>query len=176
MITPIVKDIKPAKCMSYKNIVVMCGTNDIKHDEVKEEDVTEIYRHYKGKLEQIRSLNPKCNLFVCPVLPTRCPDKNRKVKLFNDLIFSDLVQTNINVNLVEGFGYFYDRGNGLLREDLHDRRTDTDVLHINGKGYSILVRNIKTSIFRCKNQRGHRVGDRGHINTARGGTWPLRAV
>ena len=175
--TPTVKDIKPARCMSYKNVVVMCGTNDLKHDEVSEEDVTEIYRHYKGKFEQIRSLNPKCNLFVCPVLPTRCPDKNLKVKLFNDLIFSDLLQSNINVNPVEGFGYFHDRNNGLLREDLHDRRSENDDLHINGKGYSILVRNIKNSIFKHKNQKGRRLGDEWRRNTARGGPRPpLRPV
>ena len=62
---PTVESIEPSKCLSYCNVVIMCGTNNLKKSNV---DVLKTYKTYKGKFEEIRKLNPKCNLFVCPVL------------------------------------------------------------------------------------------------------------
>ena len=39
---------------------------------------------------------------------------------------------------------------GLLKSNLHDPRSDTDVLHINDAGYCILVRCLKTAVFGSK--------------------------
>ena len=141
-----VSDIVPSKCMSYKNVVTMVGTNDLKLPEC---DVMNTYQKYKGKLEQIRELNPHCNIHVCPVLPSRSQTINNRIFQFNRLLFDDLVNCNININLVRGLGEFLDRGN-LLRSALHDQRTNEDVLHINGQGYRILVRCIKHTIFSSK--------------------------
>ena len=146
---PKVESINPHKCMSHSNIVVMCGTNNLKERDV---DVLTTYKIYKGKFEEIRRLNSKGNLFVCPVLPSRNADINKNIIQFNRLIFDDLVKSNLNINVVHGFGGFVDSG-GLLRSALHDRRTSEDVLHINAAGYRILVGCIKRTIFNVKNMK-----------------------
>lgn len=146
---PMVESINPRKCMSHSNIVVMCGTNNLKERDV---DVLTTYKIYKGKFEEIRRLNSKGNLFVCPVLPSRNADINKNIIQFNRLIFDDLVKSNLNINVVHGFGGFVDSG-GLLRSALHDRRTSEDVLHINAAGYRILVGCIKRTIFNVKNMK-----------------------
>ena len=94
--------------MSYKNVVSMVGTNDLKLPDC---NVMNTYQKYKGKLEKIRELNPRCNIFVCPVLPSRSQKINEKIFQFNGLLFDDLVKSSININLVRGLGEFLDRGN-----------------------------------------------------------------
>ena len=141
-----VSDIVPSKSMSYKNVVSMVGTNDLKLPDC---NVMNTYQTYKGKLEKIRELNPRCNIFVCPVLPSRSQKINEKIFQFNGLLFDDLVKSSININLVRGLGEFLDRGN-LLKNTLHDQRTNEDVLHINDHGYRILVKCIKHTIFSSK--------------------------
>ena len=49
---PTVESIEPSKCLSYCNV-----------DCCYHVDVLETYKPYKGKFEEIRKLNPKCNLF-----------------------------------------------------------------------------------------------------------------
>ena len=147
-----VEDIKPENAISYKNVVVMCGTNNLKRDDVS---VTNTYKKYKGKLEEIRKLSPKCNIFVCPVLPSRDHKINDRIFEFNRLLFNDLVHSNLRINLVRGLNVFLDQ-NYLLKYAFHDKRSDTDVLHINKFGYSSLVKCIKTALFgaKSKNQSG----------------------
>ena len=111
---------------------------------------------------------------VCPVLPSRDADINARINQFNKYLFTDLAQCNTNVNIVHGFSEFCDR-EGLLKSALHDRRTDSDVLHINGGGYRILVRIIKNCIFRNKRSKNRFTTDRLFSNVVRGGPpGPLR--
>ena len=63
-----VKDIKPTKCAPFRNVVVMCGTNDLK---INDNNVLETYKILEGKVEQIREVNQHGNIFVFPVLPSR---------------------------------------------------------------------------------------------------------
>ena len=162
---PTVESIEPSKCLSYCNVVIMCGTNNLKKSNV---DVLETYKTYKGKFVEIRKLNPKCNLFVCPVLPSRSRDINAKIVQFNKLLFSDLVQSNLKVNIVHGFGAFVDKV-GILKDALHDKRTTEDVLHINETGYKILVKCIKTAIFDVKKTKSKFTTGRLYSNVTRGG-------
>ena len=141
-----VSDIVPSKSMSYKNVVSMVGTNDLKLPDC---NIMNTYQKYKGKLEKIRELNPRCNIFVCLVLPSRSQKINEKIFQFNGLLFDDLVKSSININLVRGLGEFLDCGN-LLKNTLHDQWTNEDVLHINDYGYRILVKCIKHTIFSSK--------------------------
>ena len=97
----------------------MVGTNDLKLPNC---NVINTYKKYKVKLEQIRELNPRCNIYVCPVLPSRSQKINEKIFQFNGSLFNDLVKCSINVNLVQGLGEFLDCEN-LLRTTLHDQRT-----------------------------------------------------
>ena len=161
---PTVESIEPSKCLSYCNVVIMCGTNNLKKSNV---NVLETYKTYKGKFEEIRKLNPKCNLFVCPVLPSRSRDINAKIVKFNKLLFSNLVQSNLKVNIVHGFGAFVDKI-GILKDVLHDKRSTEDVLHINETGYKILVKCIKTAIFDVKKAKSKFTTGRLYSNVTRG--------
>ena len=149
-----VEDIKPEKTMSFKNIVAMCGTNNLK---IRDANVVEIYKKYKGKLEEIRKRSPKCNIFVCPVLPSRDHQINNRVFEFNGLLFDDLVHSNLNITLVRGLDVFLDN-NLLLKAAFHDKRTASDVLHINSFGYSALVKCIKTALFGAKTKKSLETG------------------
>ena len=159
-----VKDIDPLKCASYRNIVVMSGTNDLKEENA---DIMGTYKALKGKIEQIRDTNPKGNIFVCQVLPSRDRALNRKINIFNKLLYDDLQQCNIlKVNLVDGFPEF--AAGGVLKDKLHDKRTPSDTLHINERGYCILVRLIKQAIFTIKRSKGRFTTGRKYSSVVRG--------
>ena len=141
---PHVTDINPQKTLGYKNVVVMSGTNDLKIEMDDEEvEILNVYKKYKAKFEEIRKINPSCRLFVCPVLPTRDTSINNRVRKFNKLIHNDLMKAGLKICFVEGFSSFVDFSSGLLKESLFDKRSETDVLHINDAGYCILVSCIK---------------------------------
>ena len=86
-----VKNTVPSKCASYRNVVVMCGTNDLKNNQ---NNHLETYKVLKGKIEQIRSVNEHGNVFVCPVLPSRDLAINQRINDFNKYLFHDLQQSN----------------------------------------------------------------------------------
>ena len=110
--------INPYFCAAYKNVVILCGINDIKQDRVKNPtDVKNIFNLLSCKIEQIQSLNPKAHVFVCPVLPTKLADIKRRAVYFNNLIFNELSPTNFGVTVVNGFNCFVDE-NDLLSKDL----------------------------------------------------------
>ena len=169
---PQVADINPQKCRSYRNVVLMSGTNDLKADMVdEEEEILKIYKTYKGKFEEIRRIHPRCRLYVCPILPTRNTEVNSRVMKFNYYIRNDLLQSGLQVHFVEGFRQFVDMSNGLLKESLFDKRSDTDFLHINDAGYCILVSCIKATIYSSKEKMAQKrqVGRRSYSNVARNG-------
>ena len=158
-----VDKLKPAKCSSFRNTVVMCGTNDLK---LPNADVLNIYKVYKGKIQQMRECNPKGNIFICPVLPSRDSNINSKIFEFNKFLFRDLTKSDLNINVVQGFGQFLER-DGLLKASMHDKRTDADVLHINENGYRILVRQIKNAIFSLKPKTSKITPGRPYASVAR---------
>ena len=124
--------------------------------ENEDEEILTIYKKYKGKFKEVRKLNPKCKLFVCPMLPTRDQSINVRIVKFNKLIFSDLAKSNLYVSVVHGFAEFVDRNNGLLKRTHYEQRSENDVLHINDNGYRLLVRCIKSAIFTSRSQQGER--------------------
>ena len=105
----------------------------------------ETYKVLKWKIEQIRSVNELENVFVCPVLPYRDLAINQRINEFNRYLFHDLQQRNLGVNSVHGCNEF--AAHGIFKDTLHGKRTHRDVLHINAKGYTIIVRLIKQAIF-----------------------------
>ena len=72
---------------------------------------------------------------------------NQRINEFNRLLFHDLQQSNLRVNFDNGFNEF--AAHGVLK----DKRTPRDILHINGKGYSILIGLIKQAIFSVKKSK-----------------------
>ena len=168
---PQVADINPLACSSYKNVVVMVGTNDLKKN-LSDVEIRELYKSYKTKVSQIRKYNPKCKLFVCPVLPTKSSTINQRIFRFNKYICDDLIQSSLDALLVEGLLEFVDNRSGLLRNDFAVNDVN-DILHINStKGVRLLVKLIKRAIFSVKLSRT--VNGRSFANVTRGG--PLNPV
>ena len=86
-------------------------------------------------------VNPKAHIFVCPDLPTKRQELNRKGICFNRLIFDELIPSNFGVSCVEGFNDFLD-GNGLLSRTLSrdfNRFKCPDFLHLNRGVWQNLV-------------------------------------
>ena len=165
---PIIDDIKPMETIGYSNIVTMCGINDIRHSHISSKsDVHKVYSSFRVKIEQICHVNPKAKVFVCPLLPTRLVQVNRKVSYFNSLLFNDLLSTNFSVSIVPGFRDFADQL-GLLA-DKHCRRQG-DALHLNRYGVHILGSKIKTAIFdRKKRPAGAMTSGRPYSGTVQEG-------
>ena len=164
---PTIDSVDPLSCTSYRNVVLMVGTNDLKN-KVTDQNVKELYKLYKTKVSLIRKYNPKCKIFICPVLPTKSHDKNRRIFMFNRFIVEDLCQCDLKVILVEGFIKFLDKRTNLLDYDL--AKSDVgDELHLNRKGTSILVVLLKRCIFQFKSSKSKLSSSRLYSNALRGG-------
>ena len=96
---PMIEDIDPLNCSVYSNVVIMCGINSVRQRHVRsEQDIENIYIQLKHKIRDIQKINTKCNVYVCPLLPTKDLDLNRRVNCLNNMIFTDLVKTNLGVS------------------------------------------------------------------------------
>ena len=147
---PKVKDIDPSTCIGYKNIVLMCGTNDLKQHWVRrEDDVRGILDELRMKVNQIQQLNPYCMIYICPVLPTKNMDINKKIFHYCIMVKNELVPEFSDVRYVSGFDRFVD-SQELLSRDLSrtvDRYGRPDILHLNSQGTRILASLIKQTMF-----------------------------
>jgi hypothetical protein len=132
-----------------------------------ETEIKDVYRLYKLKIKQIRELNTKCKIFVCPVLPSLDRNLNAKICCFNKLLLNDLVSSDYKVNIVRGFDVFCDRMSGQMKRELHNGEAG-DTLHLGVKrGVPLLVRLIKQGIFSHKSNRGgHVTADKLYSDTA----------
>ena len=174
--SPRVEDIDPKSCMGYANVVLLCGINDIRRPDVKcESDIKNYYQKLKLKVRQIQKLSPSTTIFICRLLPTKDHNLNRKVDIFNRLIYFDLVPTCEGVQYVEGFEKFAQ--DHVLAWELSkpfDRHGRPDMLHLNRSGARVLAGLLKHSIFLRLNggidRRRHtgRVNGRLYSNVASG--------
>ena len=101
-----------------------------------------------NKIISIQKINPKCHIFICPVLPTKLEELNRKGKCFNSLIMNELIPSNFGVSFVDGFHNFLDE-NGLLSRPLSrelNRWKRPDFLHLNLRGLAKLGSLIKNTV------------------------------
>ena len=149
---PTVEKIEPSVCCSYSNVIIMCGINNIRDPKINNShELEKIYDVYQSKIAEIRKLNPKCKIFVCPILPTKNYDLNKGALYFNKLIFEDLTKRDLDVECIWGFDSFLDSdGSGLLASNLSkrfDRHNQPDMLHLNLSGTRCLAGLIKQSVF-----------------------------
>ena len=145
--TPVISDIDPYVACGYRNVVVHCAINDLKKDEVKNiADIKRVFAFYVNKIECIQAANPKSHVFICPPLPSKRAELNRKSLFFIKLIREELIPSNFGVTLVDGFDGFLDQA-GLLSQHLSrdlNRHRKPDFLHLNWKGLAklgVLIRN-----------------------------------
>ena len=70
---PLLDDINPYDCNGYSNVVVMCGINNIKSDNIKTPaNIRGVYNGLVAKIVQIQSINPKAHVFVCNIYLMKC--------------------------------------------------------------------------------------------------------
>ena len=142
---PTIDTIDPKVTAGYSNIVLLCGINDIRHSSVKtQSDVYKIYLELKHKIELIQNINGRAKILICPLLPTRIYNVNKKVNYFNSLLRNNLIVNNYSISIVSGFVDFVDQQD-LLAEKYC--RNVGDYLHLNTYGVRILANKIKEQIF-----------------------------
>ena len=150
-----VEEINPFDVLGYSNVVLHCGINSIRRREIaSHKDIKAKFDILKLKVNQIQRVNKNCKIYVCPTLPTKLFDYNRKAAIFNRLIVNDLVRLNLGVYYVQGFNSFMHK-TGYLDQDLS--RAKHDSLHLNGKGLGKLVSLVKSTIFGGKRPGSRRV-------------------
>lgn len=184
---PTIESIDPSSCCSYANAVIMCGINNIKKPNVRgPSDIDVIYQIYHTKVAEIRKLNPKCKIFICPILPTKSHSLNKGALYFNSLIFDYLMHEDLGLQCVNGFDEFLDNsGSGLLSSSLSkrvDKYNQTDMLHLNVSGIRRLAGFIKQSVFnrpdtwgRSRSTGSGRVNGRPYSQVAASSSPALRA-
>ena len=151
--TPLVDEINPYNTCGYSNVVLMCAINNLKAETIKSpSDVRSVYNLFVSKIGQIQKINPRAHIFVCPVLPTKRAELNRKGVCFNMMLINELLPSNFGVSFVDGFQDFLDE-NGLLSRNLSRdfyRSKRPDFLHLNWKGLAKLGTIIRNTVLRRK--------------------------
>ncbi len=158
-----VKDISPLDCMSYANVVLLCGINDLRSS--ASIDVDRTFDVFKDKVSSICQLKKNINVFISPILPTRSHVYNTRAIKFNRLIYSQIIDQN------------YYRCSILNMSSLCDLTYDTDLLdlsysrgdavHLSHRGTRKLATIIKEAIFLKYNSgRGGRIDSRKPYSAA----------
>lgn len=141
---PKVENIDPAKCIGYENVVIVCGTNNLRPENIKNQsDIVKCFETLKSKVEQIRIL---CDtkIFVMPILPTRDKIMNQYVNCFNSMIRSGIVEASLASDVwMPPLYEFVDR-QYLLDYKL---TRDGDRYHLGTLGMCKFVRAIKDAIY-----------------------------
>ena len=137
-----VNDIKPLtyNTQSYRNILVQVGVNDLKSISTPA-GVKDVSDRLVKKCNQSMNINPKCKLYVCPVLPTRDFNMNKKVMYMNRFI-QIYANNTFNVTVLD-CNEFVDN-HGLLRRNFCSKPGDP--IHINNTGVSKIVTLVKSYI------------------------------
>ena len=150
--------IDPAHCLGYSNVVVHCGINSVRKRFVQSsDDVRKVYNEFKVKLNLIRKYNKNIKIIVCPLLPTKLIHYNRNANMFNNLIYNDLINSNIDIIVANHGSTTFVDSHGFLSKDLSTVK-EGDVLHLNGKGKGQLAKLIKSYVFQRK--RGNQVSNK----------------
>jgi hypothetical protein len=146
---PTIDDIDPYLSVGYKNIVIMSGINDVRQNHVKcQRDIHDIFMLLRHKISVIQCINPHAHVFICPLLPSKNAELNRKSLYFNKLLYTELLPTNFGVTCVDGFDGFCDQA-GLLSRHLSrdfDKYGRSDYLHLNWKGVAKLGVMIRDTV------------------------------
>ena len=155
-----IKNINPADCTEHSNIVISCGTNDLRPDEIKgnpAEYLSNLVACLKDKVEQINLLNPGGKIFVMPVLPTRDHKMNKFVTSFNKALLNSAFIKKLGIWMPPLYS-FLDHMQ-LLNIKL-TRNGDTH--HLGEQGLNKFVRCLKDAIYlrerECKESEHENVG------------------
>ena len=137
-----INDIDPTLCGQYRNVALMCGTNDLRPGGPPP-DIEDLVKTYSGKISQIKRLNPNCRVFVVPVLPTRNFEMNKLVMMFNRNM-SACIKQNFDYSVKFPPMYAFLDSGGLLALPL---TRNGDSIHLGRRGLGLLVSIIKKLIY-----------------------------
>ena len=147
---PRIENIEPHTCSAYNNVVILCGINDLKQACVSNQhDIRNLCNQLICKIKQIKQLNKKCSMHVCPLLPTKDFTLNKRVNYFNLLLCKELASLKFDVQCVQGFQGFAEHDGKLVHQlsKTLDKHSNPDILHLNQLGARVLAGMIKRSIF-----------------------------
>lgn len=139
-----IHQIDPSECVGYSNIVIACGTNDLRPTEVTGPLDTYVYNlvnTLKSKIEEINALT-QTKIFVMPVPPTRDQNMNRNIVAYNGLLMKSEFVARYNV-WIPGIYSFLDRS-GMLSSNL---TRGGDPIHFGEKGICMFIKTIKDSVY-----------------------------
>ena len=143
-----IEDIDPTKCIGYANVVLICGTNNLRPEYINNRnDIIKVFDVLKSKVEQIGTIC-KTKIFIIPVLPTRDRLMNQYINFFNSLVWNGIVQSRFDVCMPTLYN-FLDR-NQLLDYEL---TRDGDAHHLGNIGMCKFIRCIKNAIYFRENVR-----------------------
>ena len=140
----------PLTCTGFNNVVVHCGLNDIRgNDVVSEEQVKEVYVAFKTKISDIINLNKRARIYVSTLLPTKSDETNLKIKIFNSFINDDLSKSFKDIRIISHYSKF-SSVSGILSRNLSKEFTNSgepDLLHLNAAGLRLFSSMIKSALF-----------------------------
>ena len=139
-----IANIDPAKCTEYANVIVVCGTNDLRPAEVQGNPsvyIKNLVCCLEGKLEQIRLLS-NAKIFFMPVLPTRDARMNKLITEFNQCVIESKFMHRLNIWMPPVYSLLDQRH--LLDNKL---TRDGDSIHLGNFGITKFVRLIKEAVY-----------------------------
>ena len=160
-----VDQLDPLMGCGFNNVVVHCGINSIRgNDVVNEDDVRKVYVDFKTKISDMIQLNKRARFYISCLLPTKCHDINKKVKFFNSLVVDDMPLSFKYIRIINHWSRFSSVA-GLLTPGLSrefNSRNEPDQLHLNDAGLRLFSVAIKNALFlRKKSQEGDAGGGAG---------------
>ncbi len=139
-----VKDIEAHQCIGYQNTIIMCGTNDMRCENVSSEsDIISVINELRNKLSEIKQLCPETKIFVVPVMPSRIARMNFNIERYNKLVDHMLVSYFPDI-WYEGIYNFLD-GHNMLCSTLVRAN---DKIHLGPRGVAKFVTYMKRCVFR----------------------------
>ena len=139
--------IKPTDCLSYANVVIQCGINDLRPGNANFDravDVNGLCNELQEKVNTISKLKGNINIFISPVLPCRVDKYNRRAIALNKLIRSNITDSNYRCTLLD-VSTFCDRS--YRTDSLDVSYSRGDAVHLNNRGTIKLATIIKNNIF-----------------------------
>ena len=146
-----IEDIDPTACIGYRNIIIHVGLNNLKCTKIpmlfsdsRNINVYNKFMMLREKIDYIRSLCPKSNIVVSPILPTKIDWLNQRALEFNRYLFEYLCIVDVkSLN----FDTFLDENWGKLN-DSYGCYNSNDKIHLGRNGIRTLAKLIKDEVLR----------------------------
>ena len=139
-----ISNIDPSLCIGYSNAVIVCGTNDLRTENLKSpNDVHQLVDILHLKLQQIQTICPRIKIFVTAVLPSRFPRMNKNIIMFNRLVY-DMLESSLEQSVWQIGVYHFVDNKGLLAMNL---TRNGDEIHLGNRGLSKFVSCVKHWVY-----------------------------